>query len=301
MAIIEVNQVRCLSGGEDSQGNRTASVLYQVITDSISDGMKTILASEDLPQRNDHYTFQDEEDTQLFLSNREAVLREPDKSRCLWNVTCTFTSRPTGGDSDKEENNGNPLDMRPKMSTYTSKDRKAILSDLDGQVIASSAGEPYDPVQEIDNTRVYFRIVRNVLESNAEWNTRWKDKVNSDAWGGFPAGSLKVETPGTVSVLYMGDGTPYYEETWEFAIAEFDEENQVYKDWKIRLYDYGMYQIVDGERFNLVDQDGEWLTSAAFLDGAGVVLGIGDPPVELPAFRVYESRSFAVLNLPERI
>lgn len=301
MAVTSVEEELCLGGSEDREGNRTATVRYIVVTDSIADGQKTVLENDDLPQRNDFYQFQDEQDNELFLESKECTLKSNEDSRRVWLVTCRFSSKPSSGDSDKNENSGNPLDMTPKISIYSQKERKPILRDLDGQLIASSAGEPYDPVQEIDNTRYYIRIIRNVLTCDPVFNSKFKDAVNSAAWGGFPVGAVKVERPGDVEVLYTGEGQRYYQETWEFAVADWDEENEEYVGWQLKLLDYGMYRIDGTDRYVLKDSNGDTLTSAALLDGAGDVLAVGDDPVELPSFRVYNAKFFQDLNLPETI
>jgi hypothetical protein len=62
-----------------------------------------------------------------------------------------------------------------------------------------------------------------------------------------------------------------------------------------------MYSAIDGKLYNLKDERGDDLVSARLLDGAGDVLPVGDDPVLLPEFRIYKSKSFRPLNLPDDV
>lgn len=302
MAVTETKLIRSLGGTNNSDGQSTASLLWHVITDSLQDDHFTATESPDLPAKSSEYDFFGKRRAGLYLTGYQAALKEADASRFLWHVTGNYTTAGSQSDNKQDEQSGDPLDMTPKISIYHIKERKPILRDLNNKLIASSAGEPYDPVQEVDRTRTMVRIVRNVRRCDPVTNQRFQDTLNLTIWSNFPAESVKCETAGAIEVLYTAGGSRYYQETWEFSlpVRGVDIEN-TWETRQIKLLDYGMYRITAGERETIRDNLGKPLPSATLLDGNGVPLDPGDDPVFLPIFDVYELAEFGAIGLPERI
>lgn len=305
MAIEEVQLVRPLDGTEDEAGRWTYSLLYRVITDDINDGPGTARRASGVPQRGDTYLFGNEGDTWAFCVGGSARLEKEEESRRTWAVTVNY-KYPQGREDEKRDptdSPADPLDEPPIIYTSSQKGKKSVLYDKRDRLIASSAGEPYDPVQEADDTKYMLHISRNQATVDLPLYSIFRDAINSEQFFGCARGTVKVETPGAIRKLYKPDGTPYYNVTWEFAI---DDEG-----WDRELFDYGMYKVVGGVMVDgklqggklqvLKDLSGADLTSPRLLDGEGGVLAIGATPVKLPKYELYNYRPFSMLELPESL
>lgn len=287
MAITAVRAIQALGGGT-IDGERTAQILYYVYSNDVFDGPLTILSASGVPRRGQMYEFGNEFDPYMFAQSANAQWKSREDSRNQWEVTVNYSTK--GLDSDPQQDKQDPLDWKPKCSTSSQKTRRPMLFDSEQTLIASSAGEPYDPVQEKDETKFFIHIVRNVARSNVAFNATYKDAINLDKFWGNDARTVKVETPGITREMFGANGQRYYEETWDFAIEP--------RGWDLSLVDYGMYKVVGGVRTLLKDDEGNQLTSPALLDGNGDVLTPGDPPVYLPDFKPYLAKRFSALRLP---
>lgn len=290
---------------EDKDGYVTYTSRYSAHTDSRSDGGKTVLAHASVPARTSTYAISGgEADTSAACISRQATTRTPEESLKLWNVTIVHSNNPaSSSNKDPEDPPENPWDEPPTVDCYVVKQKKAVLKDITGRIIASSAGEPYDPVQERDDTKYMIRSVRNQQTvPNLVFFATYRDAINSDTFAGCPAFTVKVETPGIFTRRWH-KGTKYYTVTWEFSI---DEDT-----FKLKLLDYGMYKvfggtplpgglgITGGELKVMNDLAGNPLSAPRLLDGIGKVLPMGDDPVELPPFKIYQERAFGALGLNE--
>ncbi len=290
MGVMSLKPVRCLDYSETDEGYQ-ASILWiaEITADT---GFQQILNDSRLPKAGEPYRFNGDKNDLLYRTTAQCKFKDEENSRQVVNVVVNYSTAPTNSDTGKDqEERSNPLDMRPKVRIITSRERKPILYDLDGQLITSSAGEPYDPVCERDNTRAVLQIIRNVSRNFWGGNVTFKDSVNSQPIFGYPAGVLKMEVPGAWELMYYANGRIYFQETWEMAFADKDQAGN-WLTWQLSLYDYGTYQIINNKRFNLVDWQGNDLTAPAPLDGAAAVLEPGQPPVLLPDKKRYITKDF---------
>ncbi len=60
-----------------------------------------------------------------------------------------------------------------------------------------------------------------------------------------------------------------------------------------------MLESTGGELKVMKDLAGQPLSAPRLMDGAGGVLGIGEDPVELAPFKIYEEKAFGALGLTE--
>lgn len=313
MAVISCN-VDDAYCDEDQNGYRDYTVVYRVITDAIT-GPNEALNYASLPTRNSFYSVAEgvvsETNTGASFRGKGIRYQGKDESRKIFLVTVKFSDNPgTGQDKDPEQPPGLPWDAPADISTHSQKDKRAILLDLDGNMIASSAGEPYDPVQEVDDTHYILRIVKNFLNIDLPFNASYRDAVNSDVFFGCAPETVKVETPGAMERLWFGP-QKYFRLTWEFALKSNDDISEpgspiaILDDWRIKLYDYGMYKLVgvapNQKLEAITDLHGAKLTAPRLLDNNGAVLGIGETPKlrRTPlGYRGYRSLPFAALGLP---
>jgi hypothetical protein len=290
---------------EDANQFATYTSTYELHTSERTDGPALIRQYASLPSVGSTYsTPHGDSDGSAVANKRDFTYRELDDTAKLWRAIIQFTNNPGGLPArDPSDPTVFPWNEPAEIETYTVKDKEPVLFDLNGKLIASSAGEPYDPVQERDRTRFTLRIARNVQFSDVGNNATYRDCINADPFFGCAPFTVKVDSPGVVKRLWFG-GTPYYHETWEFAINT--------DGWLTRLYDYGMYRKVgDGANASLEairDLHNQPLSAPRLLNGTGGLLPVGSAPVfirpdqTVPAidyFLLYRIRQFAGLNLAQ--
>jgi hypothetical protein len=307
MAVTSCNLVN-VKASEDKDGFTTYTQKWQVFTDARSDGPKTVKAYPDLPKRGDNYSIPGGESAEFAaFTGRTVDLASEEETLKKWWVTVTFSDNPgEGSDKDPEQPPGDPELEPAVLETYAVKGKQALLYDLDGQMIASSAGEPYDPVQERDDTNYMLRISRNQSSVDPAFYALYRDAINSDPFFGCEPETVKVETPGAIQKLYAG-GRKYYRVTWEFSIRSGEVEFLGNKDnWRLWIVDYGMYALVgDAPNKKLValkDLEGKPLTAPRLLNNGGVVNPVGDPPqirlLTAGGYKIYRPLPFSALGLP---
>jgi hypothetical protein len=182
MAVVSCN-VDDVSIDEDLNGYSTYSVVYRVITDTAT-GPETVRVYAGLPNRNSTYSVSEgtviESNTGATYQGKSVKFQEVKESRKVFLVTSKFSDNPNAGQkTDPEEPPALPWEAPADISTHSQKDKKPILLDLDGNLIASSAGEPYDPVQEVDDTHYLLRIVKNFLNIDIPFNASYRDAAVS--------------------------------------------------------------------------------------------------------------------------
>lgn len=312
MAIIscEVDDAYC---DEDKDGYTTYTVQYKVIADAAT-GPEEVRQHGQLPDRFSTYSINNggviESNAFAVFQGLSVRFKSVEDSRRLFIATAKFSDKPDEGQKkDPDQPPGDPLDEPPEISTHSQKDKKPILLALDGEMIASSAGEPYDPVQEIDDTHYLLRIVKNFPDIDLAFNASYRDAINSDIFFGCAPETVKVETPGTFERLWAGN-TKYYRVTWEFSLLSGEDISgagpvAIIDDWRLKLYDYGMYKLVgtapNQKRVTIKGLDGADLSAPTLLDNAGAVLAIGQSPKlrRTPlGYPVYRQLPFAALGLP---
>jgi hypothetical protein len=183
---------------------------------------------------------------------------------------------------------GNPLAEPPLITFSVAKTKQAVYKDLLFNAIASSAGEPYNPVQERDRTIFSIHIERNMATDNSISNADYKDTVNKNTFWGHGAHKVKCEIPGLVQRQYTPRGLKYFRETWEFS---FDSQT-----YDLKLIDWG-YKKLNGSGGveTIMGANGEYLTAPTFLNLAG---GVSTTAQTLPPFYIYAERDFSLLGLP---
>ena len=180
MSVTSFDLVRCNSYGGTIDGHQRAQLLYQAITSDKLDDGNVVLSDSRCPQRGSGYVCGNTSKPFLYAQAANAILRAADDCRLLWDVTVDYSTQGQTQNMEEDKANTDPVDWRPKCSTFSQKVRRPFLRDVSGTLIASSAGEPYDPVQERDETKFGIRIVRNVRRSDPAFNALYKDSLNED-------------------------------------------------------------------------------------------------------------------------
>src|SRR5690606_36198385 len=159
--------------------------IYQVVTASIFDGPITAVSAAIIPTYGSSYVWGNDADAYAYCNGIRAKLRSAESSRKVWTVTVTHSTRPRQRDNSTPTED--PTSEPARISVVSTIYQKPVEKDFDDVPCASSAGEPFDPVQEIDDTRYSIRIVKNKASVDRALNASYRDCTNSDEFFGMPA------------------------------------------------------------------------------------------------------------------
>jgi hypothetical protein len=108
--------------------------------------------------------------------------------------------------------------------------------------------------------------------------------VNSDAWSGFPPGTLKCQS---ISGSYEVEDNNGTEEKYWAVSVELAYRPQ---GWRLQLLDVGYNQLVGGQRVPILDSLKNNISEPAALSG-GVAKAAGQAP-NIMTFKVYDEKPF---------
>lgn len=285
-------------GFEDSWTDHSAKTYersFRVLTTLMITGNVAVLAKAGLPQLKDTYVDQDGQvDATAICVHRTGGPDQNDPK--TWVVRCRYMTDAVS----------NPLNLDPEIEWGESKFQLAVYQQLDALgnldvtddgIIKNSAADPYLPALTKDDTRVTLRITRNEPTFNEALFKEFRDAVNSDDFQGYAAGQVKCDTISGQKVIYPGQqAQAYFRVTYHFAFKKLPDT------WQLRVIDAGLAEknlvIPNISQRKVIQSQGHPVTVPRMLDGNGAVLPVGGNPV-YNTFRVYQSRPFAALNLPD--
>lgn len=222
-------------------------------------------------------------------------------SKRVWIVTAAYSS--------ERERDEDPINDPIQIEWRTETFNKVVWQDRDGKGIVNSAGDPFDPPVEVDESRIVADIRVNLLAVPA-WILTYRDSVNST-----PFKIDNVEMPkgvARVARIYVG---PWQERNEIFfrAVAlalQFRTplEDDPGKEWHEWTLDQGFRKKTGADggepspgetalRTNITNTgDSESPTAPVLLDGNGqpLVDPTMDNAVFLP-FGVYPEKDFTIL------
>ncbi len=212
--------------------------------------------------------------------------REQDKTAMIWRATIEYTNRPLRIDQQNEL--GNPLDKPIVVSGSFVRAMKAATEDRNEDPILNSAGEPYAPAPEIDDSRDSLIVERNTATIDLAYRAALRDKVNSNAQWGLEPRTIKL-CQWLYTIEYYAANFYYIANRWEFEIDV--------KKWNFRRLDMGRRELIDGEFVPIMAND-EHIREPVLLDGAGERLVAPADPVMLES-EIYDEAAFSGLPLPD--
>lgn len=263
----------------NEKGIRTYSETYWLTTDQKTDGTYEIGSHPDLPTVGSaHHT-----DAAAWCT---AVRPKCVSGYVHFHVTCTFSSERELAEDPTDE---------PALTEWDGEQfQRPLVVDEDGKIVCNSAGDPFDPPEMIDDSRLISVTTKN-LASVPIWLMEYSNAVNSDAFtlDGFSVGigQAKMQTP-KVSKPMSRNGTTYREV--QFTI-HYREEG-----WLSNIIDAGFREIGYGGARQQIQNagDDEFPSAPVPLDGNGVALEDPSPlnNVKL-TFRGYRRLPFSALPL----
>lgn len=272
-------------------GETTLRRHFRVKTSSMADDENTIMASGELPAPGQRHPARGAAIADRFTFDQFA------DSGFLWDVVIEYTT--VSGGTLPQAQPFDPTVRLPEISWDGVQFRKPVLRAalLDGPAgsprtppdypLCNSAGVPYNPPLEKDDSRPTATVVRNLLVC-PPWILDYQDAVNSDT---FTLDGITVQ--------------PYYAKMNAVRVSGMRFENGFFfrsvtmvvqlnrQSWDEGLLDAGHEELLEAEsdpvealyaqRRKIVDASGLPVTEDRLLDGKGRAM----PEGSLPSYRYY--------------
>jgi hypothetical protein len=288
MAVLSVDEIRkSRSGGLDSQWHRTYRRAWRVVTDGPY-AIGALGARLSIPVFfGQSYVLRTplgalvEFDDFAFALKIDAQIDPDCNDDSSWVVTVDY------GPYDPTQFPEDPLNHPIKLSWGENRFEKQVFEDRNGDPVVNSAGDYFDPPVSADDSRPTLRIVRNERTYDPIYANSWKDTLNADTFFGFAPATVKLSVP-LGELEYNPICGFYYVVTYQFEVNA--------NGWKKQILDQGMRQVVSGVKSNILDDNGEQISSPALLDGSGKKLATGGTPASL-TFEIYQESDFTQLGL----
>jgi hypothetical protein len=301
MAILSANEIwEGRGGSDDSQGGRTDTRTFLVITDSAYETATTIKAAGVIPERRSTHP----EDAGMWVVDRS--FQQDNLDPRGWRVTVSYASVTPirgalgssggGGGGGTNELQENPLLRRPEFSFSTDKYQEELDADFSaggGVYIRNSAKEPFFPPLSRPRGRLVMTYTKNVspqtFVSNLEKYEETLGSINDDIFADFfYAYSLLYED--FQAQDGVENGVYFYRCVHRFLIK--------FETWiTTRVVDQGFRELLaSGEYREMRDLTGHGLTRPAYLDGSGLKLSPQTGTPVTKSFQLYPSTSFAFIE-----
>lgn len=216
----------------------------------------------------------------------------------------------------------NPLND-PAVTEWTTETfQRPIWKTIAGEAIVNSAGDPYDPPPEKDDSRWVSVTKKNIANAVPDWIFSYQDAVNSDAFTidgeSIAAGRAKISAihlgdtqernsiqyrTVTVTIHYRGENEALGSGSGSYGSGSGGDEID---PWDLDILDAGLREWVPSASSGLYTEslrkirsgaDGLPVTAPVPLDGEGHKLEDPTPDTEVfLQFKVYRDKSFAAIS-----
>jgi len=268
MAVVSVTLIWSGEGGGfakeldfEDKGKSDYTEIYDVIVDApATDNSHTIKSNASVPQLREQFGSE-----YLWVTQVQATRESP----ILFKVTVTYGSLQLNpGDPA-----ANPLTQPAKVKWSTSKQEGEIDEDINGVAIATPNGEPVLGIK-----RPFSDIIANITQPFSYFDPAsfydFIDKVNSDSYLGFPAGTGKVDTVSAdPNSFEIGETTvTYYDLTVTIQFRKPIRTTAAKSWYNRRVLKGTIVKDANNDLVHATDQNGENVTSPVFLaeDGTEV-------------------------------
>ena len=295
MAIRTVRQLRAFefSEAKSDKGSvqYTASAELLVICDAAPDfgAIKNDTATwpeffgRKIPQINDLETVGGIE---FRVTKRDFSYYDGDNEFCV-KIVVGFDSKPIE-DKDQQDNPSDEDLTWLKISLQALQERRPASEsnqDNPNDPIKPPLNSANDPVDGLEEDTALLRMTftnTNVQSPDFPVLLTYLNTCNQTAFLGAEKYTLRVTGYG----------------------AEFDQKNQVWSvsveftynpnDWKIRYYDVGYNEIVNGERQAILDKSGNPVSKPVALDAAGTAKAVGEDP-DVKTILPYDKKDLTIM------
>ncbi len=282
------------NGGINSNSEASYTRVFDVDTDSNYVGPKAVRTHASIPQLGDYYTngITDpydpdyEEDLGAFVN--EVSADEKDNVGIAWKVVVKY------GPGNTLELGGDPTLWKIRVRFGGERIDRVVLFDLDGNPIMNSAGDKFADPLTVDDGWSTMLITRNEYVSSFSLSlaSTYSNSINNGTWNGFAARTCKLGIIETSDEQWdASTGQWYYTVTYPVKINP--------DTWVKRLLDQGFNELDDAGSTKPIMYQGQQVSEARPLDGAGHALD-GTDGYDTPTwldFRVEKEVDWTGLNI----
>ena len=326
MTVIEITELN------QSEGVYSATVVnfdrhFLVKSDCLSENPWTVITGKSkslvaIPKLYDTYRVNNLSIQSVICTS--IAPRQRKDQPYFWDVACHYdwvcVNVAKSGSSSNFQND--PVDWLPTISGDFVKYQRPVYTDIFGNAIVNSAGDPYDPPAMIDDHRFQLRIGRYETTASANTSLTYMDAVNSDTFWGVDPGYAKII--GIAPEMKPIQNYIYWHMTYTI---EFRADG-----WNLKPLDKGYYCLIDQNGDPSSTAEDPDCMSVPILDGAGNPVKVpqcldglgnpldrgqsaqvyppshdagdgylpGDPEYDESAgYKVYKQMAFSGLNLPD--
>jgi hypothetical protein len=320
MAVTQVKEINAGRGGKEAYQpdgttvfNRTRQ--WRVDTSSATDDDVTVLANTSLPKIG---TAHPNHANCKCISRSAKPESNPQKKQ--WLVLAEYSTKWNIAE--------NPLNDPARTEWSTETFQTIVERDIDGNGVVNSAGDPFDPPAEKDDSRWTSVTRKNVAATVPDWMFAYQDAVNSDSYTIdsiiITAGWAKVsaihlseiqERNGTqyrvitVTIHYRAENEDIGSGSGSYGSGSGDDEIE---PWHLSLLDAGFRELSGGSSsasasgsgsaggsllVNIKDSESDPVTAPVPLDGEGYA--IDEPTPENSVFlqfQVYHEKAFQLIE-----
>lgn len=279
MAVTYVGELSEGRRATNSRGVRTYTRVFRLTTSSQTDNAYTVGSNGSLPVIGN-----------TFPSDGNAYCTDLDvqcvRGWRIWDVTATY--------STERQLNTTPTSDPVFVQWDTEQFQKPATQDKDGDAVVNSAGDPFLPPEQMDDSRRVVTITKN-LSSVPAWILTYQDAVNSDTFTidgiSIAIGEAKMQRV-SVGPAEIRNGTAFRAVTFVIALRR--------DGWAYKILDQGYNEKdpADSTKRKLITVRGQLPTSPVLLDGNGNQLA---NPATANAvyltYNVYKTQAFSSLPL----
>ena len=305
MAVVEVKEINAGRGGKEAYQADGTTVFtrtrsWRVETSAAANDDVTVLASASLPKIGTAHP----NHANCKCLSRSAK-PESKGQKLHWIVTAEYSTK-----WDIEED---PLDD-PAITEWSTETYQTVVErDIDGNAVVNSAGDPFDPPAEKDDSRWTSVTRKNITTTVPDWFFAYQDNVNEDTYTidgiTITAGWAKISAI-HLSAIQERNGTQYRVVTFTIHYRAESEgvggssgygsgsgDDEV-EPWHLNILDVGFRELDgSGDPTNIKDAEGDDIGSPWPLDGSGSKV---DNPTAADSvflqFQVYHEKAFQLIE-----
>lgn len=279
MAVTYVGELSEGRRATNDRGVRTYTRVFRLTTSSQTDNAFTVGSNGSLPVIGNTFP----SDGNAYCTNLDVQCV---RGWRIWDVTATY--------STERVLNTVPTSDPTYITWDTEQFQKPATQDKDGKGVVNSAGDPFIPAEQMDDSRRIVTVQKN-LTAVPSWILSYQDAVNSDAFTvdghSVAIGEAKMQRV-SVGPPEIRNGTTFRQVTFVIALRR--------DGWAYKILDQGFNEkdAADATKRKAIYINGQLPSSPVLLDGAGKAQT--DPKTANAVyltFNVYKQQAFSSLPL----
>lgn len=268
------------TGTGNSDGTRSYTRLFWVVTNSAADGPQTVGLSGFVPQVYDVYIAGNDIDIGARVQSVTPI--QPTMDATYWEVRVEYSSQAA---SEIQNPLARPTDISWGFQVY----QRPVIKDINNKLIVNAAKQLFDPLPEIDDCRPTLTFTKNLASFDASLAYTYVNSINATPWYSGAAQTWKCMN--IASSQQQENGIFYWPTTFEF---QYHSET-----WKLVVANYGRSYLAAGFLIEGKDNNGNPVSDPFPLDSSGgILLSPTANNINYLQFDVYQQQEFNNLSLP---